>query len=202
MKARKIYYGKKGECSVICHQCGKVSKVDTNDVQPNQVVEINCSCQNSFQVQLEKREYYRKDVKLTGTFERILPEDTIKGKLIIEDLSYTGIGCRSVTKHYLEINDVVSLDFALDDVHNSQITENGIVRTVRDRYLGIEFQELSQHNRKLIGFYLLPMFATPEEHTPKKEIEPPDNRDHSPDHMAENPFRFSTLRESHLFERW
>ena len=193
MKVRKIYYGKKGESSAICPQCGKVSKVDTNEVQLNQVVEIKCSCQNTFQVQFEKREYYRKDVKLTGTFETVFPEDTMKGKLIIEDLSYTGIGCRSVAKHYLEIDDVVSLDFTLDDAHNSQITENGIVRTVRDRYLGIEFQDLSQHSRKLIGFYLLPVFDASTEYVPETEIEPPDTRDHSDSHLARNPFRFSEI---------
>jgi hypothetical protein len=37
------------------------------------------------------------------------------------------------------------------------------------------------------------MFTTPEEHTQEKQIEPPDTKDHSPDHLAENPFRFSTL---------
>ena len=193
MKLRKIYYGKKGDCSVICHQCGKVNRVDTNDVELNQVVKINCSCQNSLQVQFEKREYYRKDVQLTGTFERILPKDTTKGKLIIEDLSYTGIGCRSLAKHYLEINDVVSLDFALDDSHNSQITENGIVRTVRDRYLGIEFQDLSQHSRKLIGFYLLPVFDTSAEYVQEAEMAPSSTRDHPDGHMARNPFRFSEI---------
>ena len=193
MKIRKIYYGKKGECSVVCHRCGKVSKVDTKKVQLNQVIEINCSCQNNFRVQLEKREYYRKEVKLTGTFEKIVPEDTIKGRLIIEDLSYTGIGCRTVTKHYLEKDDVVSVDFTLDDVHNSQINENGIVRTVRDRYLGIEFQDLSQHSRKLIGFYLLPVFDTFNEYMPEEAMGPPASGHYAEGHTARNPFGFSKI---------
>ncbi|MGD8994540.1 MAG: PilZ domain-containing protein [Syntrophobacterales bacterium] len=106
---------------------------------------------------------------------------------------YTGLGCRTLAKHHLEKNDLLQLNFTLDDAHNSQVTEKGIVREIRDRYLGIEFQELSQHNRKLIGFYLLPMSTTPQEHSQKREIEIPDTRDPSPDHMAENPFRFSSL---------
>jgi hypothetical protein len=193
MKVRKIYFSKKGVCSIICHHCGNINSIDTNSVNLKKPLEIKCKCQKNIFVQLEQREYYRKAVKLTGIFEKISPGNTQKGKVIIEDISYTGLGCRTLTKHYIETNDVLQLNFALDDAHNSQITEKGIVRDIRDRYLGIEFQELSQHNRKLIGFYLMPMFATPEEHTPKKEIEPPDTSDYSPDHMAENPFRFSTL---------
>ena len=193
MKVRKIYFSKKGICSIICHHCAKTNRIDTNKVNLNKPLEIKCTCQKKFFVQLEQREYYRKAVKLTGIFEKISPENTQKGKVIIEDISYTGLGCRTLAKHHLEKNDVLQLNFSLDDAHNSEITEKGIVRDIRDRYLGIEFQELSQHNRKLIGFYLLPMFTTSEEHTQKREIEAPDAKDPSPDHMAENPFRFSTL---------
>jgi len=193
MKVRKIYCSKKGVCSIICHHCGKINKIDTNSVNLNKTLEIKCKCQKKIFLQLEQREYYRKPVKLTGIFENISSKNTQKVQVIIEDISFTGLGCRTLTKHYLETNDVLQLKFALDDAHNSHITERGIVRDIRDRYLGIEFQELSQHNRKLIGFYLLPMFTTSEEHVQRKEIEPPDTRDHSPDHMAGNPFRFSTL---------
>lgn len=193
MKVRKIYFSKKGVCSIICHHCAKTNRIDTNSVKLNKPLEIKCTCRKKFFVQLEQREYYRKAVKLTGIFEKISPGNTQKVNVIIEDISYTGLGCRTLTKNYLEKNDIIKLNFSLDDVHNSEITEKGIVREIRDRYLGIEFQELSQHNRKLIGFYLLPMFTTPEEHTQKREIVTADTREHSPDHMAENPFRFSTL---------
>lgn len=193
MKVRKIYFSKKGMCSIICHHCTKANRVDTNNVNLNKPIKINCTCGKKFFVQLEQREYYRKSVKLTGIFEKIFPENTQKIKVVIEDISYTGLGCRTLTKHYLEKNDVLELNFSLDDAHNSQITEKGIVKDIRDRYLGIEFQELSQHNRKLIGFYLLPMFTTPEELTREREIEIPDTRDPSLEHLAANPFRFSTL---------
>ena len=193
MKVRKIYFSKKGVCSIICHHCAKTNRIDTNSVKLNKPLEIKCTCRKKFFVQLEQREYYRKAVKLTGIFEKISPGNTQKVNVIIEDISYTGLGCRTLTKHYLEKNDIIKLNFSLDDAHNSEITEKGIVREIRDRYLGIEFQELSQYNRKLIGFYLLPMFTTTEEHTQKREIVTADTREHSPDHMAENPFRFSTL---------
>lgn len=196
MNVRKIYCGKKRECPVICHYCGKTNRIDTAAVRQEQPVEIKCKCSNSFYIQLEQREYYRKDVKLTGMFERVFPDNTEKGKIIIEDISYTGIGCRTLTQHNLKIDDVVQLDFFLDDMHNSQITESGIVKDIRDRYLGIAFQDLSQHSRKVIGFYLLPVSTFPKEYTPEEAVEPPDTRDDFDDHMVWNPFRFSEIPDA------
>jgi hypothetical protein len=67
-----------------------------------------------------------------------LPENQEKGKIIIEDISYTGTACRTVKKHNLNLEDVVQVEFTLDDFHNSQLIENGIVKDIRDKYLGIK----------------------------------------------------------------
>ncbi len=196
MNIRKVYSGKKDECSVICHYCGRINRIDRTKIRIDRPIEIECSCQNSFYIQLEQREYYRKHVRLTGTFEKIFPENRERGRIIIEDISYTGIGCRTVAQQNLNINDIVQLDFVLDDVHNSKIIENGIVRDIRDRYLGIAFQELSQHNRKIIGFYLLPVSTTPKGYGQEEVIEPRASRDDTDDHIAWNPFRFSKIPDA------
>ena len=157
MKARKIYYGEKGECPVICHHCGKVSKVDTNDVQPNQVVEIKCGCQNSFQVQFEKRKYFRKDVKLTGTFQRIFPRDKTKGKLFIEDLSYTGIGCRLLAKQ------PIPMATEIPEQHHSLFATGEMIRLdIEDGksdhpsfLLGVRFAEISGEDLSFLSTKVL-----------------------------------------------
>lgn len=138
MNVRKIHCGKKLECAVTCYQCGKPNRIDTTTAKLEQPIQIECKCGNCFSIQLEQREYYRKEVKLTGNYERLLPENQEKGKIIIEDISYTGIGCRTVKKHNLNLEDVVQVEFTLDDFHNSQLIENGIVKDIRDKYLGIK----------------------------------------------------------------
>lgn len=181
---------------VICHYCGKINRIDRTKIGVDRPIEIECSCQKNFYIQLEQREYYRKHVRLSSTFEKIFPENTERGRIIIEDISYTGIGCRTVAQHNLKINDIVQLDFVLDDVHNSKIIENGIVKDIRDRYLGIAFQELSQHNRKIIGFYLLPVPTTPKGYGQEEVIELRASRDDTDDHIAWNPFRFSKIPDA------
>jgi len=193
MNLRKIHCGRKRECAVTCHYCGKPNRIDTTKVKLEQPIQIECKCGNSFFIQLEQREYYRKEVKLTGNYKRLLPEKEEKGKIFIEDISYTGIGCRTVKKNNLKIEDVLQIEFILDDVHNSRIAENGIVKDIRDRYLGIKFQDLSQHSRKLIGFYLLPAANFSKECTPDKVIDRPETRDDLNDNKVWNPFRFAEI---------
>ncbi|MCG6919281.1 MAG: PilZ domain-containing protein [Deltaproteobacteria bacterium] len=196
MNVRKIHCGKKLECAVTCYQCGKPNRIDTTAAKLEQPIQIECKCGNCFSIQLEQREYYRKEVKLTGSYQRLLPENEEEGKLFIEDISYTGIGCRTVKKHNLNLEDVLQVEFALDDVHNSQLTENGIVKDIRDRYLGIKFQDLSQHNRKIIGFYLLPSSNSPKEYTEEDLIETPHTRYEFNERQVWNPFRFPEIPDA------
>ena len=197
MTLRKIHCGKKRECAVTCHYCGKANRIDTTTVKLDQPIQIKCKCGNCFFIQVEQREYYRKEVKLTGNYKKLSSENQEKGKIFIEDISYTGIGCRTVKKNNLKIKDVLQIEFTLDDLHNSRINEKGIVKDIRDRYLGIEFQDLSQHSRKLIGFYLLPAANFSKEWTPPdKVIDRPETRDGLNDHNVWNPFRFREIPDS------
>jgi hypothetical protein len=193
MNVRKIHCCKKVECTVACHFCGNPNRIDTTTVKVEQPIKIECKCGNCFFIQLEKREYYRKKVKLTGIYKRILPDNQEKGKIIIEDISYTGIGCRTLKKNSLKIEDILQIEFILDDVKNSLIIENGIVKDIRDRYLGIRFHDLSQHSRKLIGFYLLPTANFSKEYTPDKTSDTSATRDDLHDNKVWNPFRFADI---------
>jgi hypothetical protein len=196
MNVRKIHCGEKLECAVTCHQCGKPNRIDTTTTKLKQPIQIECQCGNCFSIQLEQREYYRKEVKLTGKYQRLLPENQEEGKLIIEDISYTGIGCRTVKKHNLKEEDVLQVEFTLDDVHNSQVAESGIVKDIRDRYLGIKFQDLTQHSRKAIGFYLLPSSNSTKEYTEEELIETPHTRYEFNERQVWNPFRFPEIPDA------
>jgi len=196
MNARKIHCGKEFECAVTCHQCGKPNRIDTTRAKLDQSIQIECTCGNCFSIQLEQREYYRKKVKLTGTYQRVLPENQAEGKLIIEDISYIGIGCRTVKVHNLNVDDVLQVEFTLGDVHNSHVAENGIVKDIRDRYLGIKFQDLSQHSRKIIGFYLLPSSNSPRKYTEEELIETLHTRYEFNERQVWNPFRFPEIPDA------
>jgi hypothetical protein len=196
MNVRKIHCGKKRECAVTCYNCGKPNRIDTTTVKLEQPIQIECKCGNCFFIQLEQREYYRKEVKLTGNYKKLLPENQEKGKLIIEDISYTGIGCRTVKKHNLQTEDVIQLEFTLDDLHNSQLIESGIVKDIRDKYLGIKFQDLSHHSRKIIGFYLLPISNFSNECYQDKLTDPAEARDDPNDAEVWNPFRFGEVPDT------
>ncbi|MDP2992346.1 MAG: PilZ domain-containing protein [Deltaproteobacteria bacterium] len=155
MEIEKIYLDKKNQGYIICKQCGKTKKIDGSKFQTSKPIKVTCICKNIFYIQLELRQYYRKKVNLAGTFERIHPDKRAMGRITIEDISAGGLGFKTMSGSLLSSDDLLKIKFVLDNAHGSHIEVNAIVRSIREGYVGVEFQKLDEHSRKLIGFYLL-----------------------------------------------
>jgi c-di-GMP-binding flagellar brake protein YcgR len=110
------------------------------------------------------------------------------GKITVEDISHTGMRFKTVTRNHLKIDDVIQIRFALKGNHNSIIAENGVVRFVNGLSVGIEFQHLSEHSKKLIGFYLMQFAANPIPSSEQKIVEPSNTRESSEGRLVSNPF--------------
>jgi len=188
IEKKKVYLNKNKECYVSCSHCGKAQKIGAKDSESPIAKGIACSCSNVTDVHLEQRQHFRKDVEFIGTFKRIYPDTSEMGKVIIEDISHTGMRFKTVTRNHLKKDDIIHIRFALKDSHNSIIAENGIVRFIKGPYVGIEFQHLSEHSKKLIGFYLMQFASSPVPGSNQKLIEPSIRRDQSDSQIVLNPF--------------
>ncbi|MEW6327939.1 MAG: PilZ domain-containing protein [Thermodesulfobacteriota bacterium] len=155
MEIEKIYLDKNNQGYIVCKQCGKTKKIDGSNFHTSKPIKVTCICKNIFYIQLELRQYYRKKVNLAGTFERIHPDNRAVGRITIEDISAGGLGFRTMSSNVLIPNDLVKIKFILDDTHGSHVEVNAIIRSIREGHVGVEFRELDEHSRKLIGFYLL-----------------------------------------------
>jgi hypothetical protein len=60
MKVRKIYFSKKGVCSIICHHCAKTNRIDTNSVSLNKPIEIKFTCRKNFLYSWSKKNIIEK----------------------------------------------------------------------------------------------------------------------------------------------
>ncbi|NIQ92507.1 MAG: DUF4388 domain-containing protein [Deltaproteobacteria bacterium] len=188
---RKVYLNKNKEGHLNCGQCGKAHKLSAKDSESNIAKGVNCSCSCFTDVYLEQRQNFRKDVECIGTFEKIYPDSSEMGKIIVENISHTGMKLRTVTRNHLKKDDVIQIRFALKGNHNSIIAENGIVRFVNGLCVGIEFQHLSEHAKKLIGFHLMQFAAAPIP-SGKQEIAGSSNtRESSDSRLVSNPFGIS-----------
>ena len=59
--------------------------------------------------------------------------------MVVEDISRTGIGFRTVGGHAILVNDVLSVTFTLDDKQKTDIRKSVRVRRIDDRFIGAEF---------------------------------------------------------------
>jgi len=188
IEKKKVYLNRNKEGYVNCSHCGKAQKISIRDSESHIAKEIACSCSSVTDFHLEQRQHFRKDVEFIGTFKKVYPDTSAMGKVIIEDISRTGMRFKTVTRNYLKKDDIIHIRFALKDSHDSLIAEDGVVRFVKGPYVGLEFQHLSEHSKKLIGFYLMQFASTPLPGSKQKLIEPSNRRDQSDSQLVLNPF--------------
>lgn len=153
IEVKKIYVNGNNEATIICHSCGTWKKGNVaRYLELNKPVKIKCSCEAVFSVTFEKRQFYRKEVNLHGTCSMHGLDDE---QILVKDISRSGLGF-VIERGTIEKGDTLTVEFELDDMQRSTISEDVIVRSVKERLIGAEFVNLSEHTKKVLGFYLLP----------------------------------------------
>lgn len=152
---RRVYLNKEREGRTICERCGRVQRIQVAETVHDHTIKITCKCRHTFAVRIDQRQHYRKDVSLPGAFERVHPDTTEKGRVIVRDISQTGVGFLTYSKRKVNVNDVVKVKFTLDDPHSSTIEVRGTIKIVKDQYVGVELDRPNEHIRKVLGFYLM-----------------------------------------------
>ena len=92
-----------------------------------------------------------KDVRLSG--EYIIQEKGEIGKIIIRELSLTGIRFESLKPHQISSDDTLEVKFQLDNPLRSLVRKLVKVIWIRDRIVGAHYTETKLYEKDL-GFYL------------------------------------------------
>jgi hypothetical protein len=150
----KVYVNQEGVAVIKCPACElvKTTKV-VNFKGSKHVLKVRCTCKNVFQVHLEFRKAWRKEIKLPGDYV-LLPEKIHRGRMMVSNISKTGIGLQVVGANRLQAGEKLQVSFILDDTHGSKIDKKVVIRMVKGTYIGCEFLEASPHDRAL-GFYMM-----------------------------------------------
>ena len=75
--------------------------------------------------------------------------------MLVQNVSLTGIGFATLTMHNLTKNDELEVKFTLDVMKRPEIKKRVVVKVVKDKYIGCEFEDRGQFDNEL-GFYLMP----------------------------------------------
>jgi hypothetical protein len=150
----KVYVNQEGVAVIKCPACElvKTTKV-VNFKGSRHVLNVKCTCKNVFLVNLEFRKAWRKEIKLPGDYI-LLPEKILRGRMMVVNISKTGVGLQIIGAHRLKAGEKLQVSFILDDNHGSTIDKKVVIRLVKGSSVGCEFLEATSHDRAL-GFYLM-----------------------------------------------
>ena len=155
-KIQKVFTNKDNTVTLICPHCGINKTLNAAKLKgkiSNVTIKIKCACKSIFRVNIEFRKEYRKSTRLEGYYSS-LPAGRERNKMIVKNISRTGIGFTTLSMHSLKINDKIRIKFALDDRKRSEIDKEIIVRMVNNKYISSEFADPDLFD-KTLGFYLM-----------------------------------------------
>ncbi len=142
-----------------CPHCGTARSRTVGKFKgPRRRVKVRCLCRSVFRVLLEFRKTFRKGSELQGYYAK-LPAAGERGEMLIRNLSISGIGFVTLTKHNLSQGDEVKVRFTLDNGRSAEIEKKAFVRWVKDRDIGCEFMASVGHDNRhdtALNFYLIP----------------------------------------------
>ena len=149
-----VHVRENNAATLICPACGMVKHVVADKFQDNRhTVSVRCHCQHVFNVLLDFRRYFRKQISLSGTYI-ITSEGGVGGGVIhINNISRGGLGFTISGLHRIEEGQEMLLEFQLNDRKKTILKKPAVVRSVRQNAVGCQFKDNAELDRDL-GFFL------------------------------------------------
>lgn len=151
METIKAFVRPDNTATIVCPVCATVKQISAKPYRhKKQTLNIRCSCDTTFTVQLEFRQQYRKQTYLPGTYRMVDSPGINEEDIEILNISRIGIGFTVSGPHKLKENQTVQLEFSLN---NKKLTKRAVIQAVNNNYIGCHFvdQELYE---KTLGFFL------------------------------------------------
>jgi hypothetical protein len=162
MKTQVIYANFTETVTLACEACHRSKTLQATDVKDlPQPLKVRCPCGALFGVTVVIRPFYRKKTQLPGTYAKCEAQTNKileQGRMVVANISRTGLGLRTVCRHNVRVNDVLLVTFTLDDKQKTAIRKAVRVRRIDDSFIGGEFLDHDAYTdtNRILGFYLMP----------------------------------------------
>ncbi len=151
---KRVYVDKSGIATFVCTKCGDALRKSAERYKDHTgPVKIKCKCGNIYEVELEFRQYFRKQTSLAGSYFRTShPRDSLA--MIVRDLAPGG--CRFETMEACDLvpGEEIGVEFVLDVSNRLIIKRKAVTVHVRGRHIGCKFSVLPGTIDSDIAFYL------------------------------------------------
>lgn len=155
----KVFLNSDQTATFVCPECQGTRIVDVSQfiAGKNMIrLKAKCACGHAYKVFIDKRKKFRKQAQLTGTYKYAPNESLSKeytGDITVKNLSLSGLRVKLQAMPRFKVDDILLIDFHLDDSNRSKICEKVIVRNIKGLYAGLEYTSQKSLNKDL-GFYL------------------------------------------------
>jgi len=150
----KTYVRPDNTAVLTCPHCGRQKDFLAESFKGyKHKLKVKCSCNNAFTAILEFRDKVRRKTYLKGTYINHSRGNS-SGDFITQDISVTGLAFSSLDIKNFKEGDEISLEFTLEDSFQTKIKKKAIVRNVRQRLIGCEFEKTEETFDSKLGNYV------------------------------------------------
>lgn len=156
----KVFITEQDKATIICPECKLSTTTDASKykkINKEVRLKINCTCGHSYSILLERRNQFRRETNLPGKYILRSSSGTEKkGSLTVRNISRGGLKLELKLMPPIKPGSRLSVEFNLDDRHETLIRKDVIVKVIIDPVVGAEFSSFdsSDPGDKALGFYL------------------------------------------------
>ena len=170
LSPQRVYPAADGQAGILCPHCLKRTTIDASKyVDVQRPLKVQCGCGHTFAVIFKARKFNRKDVHLPGRYTKSVADGP--EMIILKDLSLTGLKFQTRLAHDIQVDDVLKVDFVLDNPQGSRIVKTVRVKYVQGRVIGAEFRDRQAYNTELT-YYRSPDLRLPADMVASRHTHP------------------------------
>ncbi|MBF0101285.1 MAG: PilZ domain-containing protein [Desulfobacterales bacterium] len=152
----KVFINSENKATFLCPKCGNTRTIDVTkylNIETTIRIKCKCKCGCTYSTVLERRHYFRKEIRLPGIFTLHHDNAIIKGLMNVTDISRTGLRMEIDNTTDIQIGDYLNVEFRLEDAQRTEMNRQVVVRTIKTNIIGVEFTSHEQADR--LGYYLM-----------------------------------------------
>lgn len=154
MKTVNAFVNNENYTTFTCPHCQKTHRLPVAAQKGlNHKILSACSCQNRFEVNLNCRQSYRKEVSLDGEKLNLSNGSDDWHAMVVSDLSMNGLRFTTNDPNDIEIGHRLHVKFTLDDQQANEIDKEVRVIAIKDNHYRCAFLNLAYQEKEL-GAYL------------------------------------------------
>ena len=149
---QRVYPTENGKAVIVCARCTAHTPIDARPyLDSHKSLKVRCRCGHKFPIVFDIRNFHRKELHLPGQYTK--SSGNVPDFLSIEDMSYTGVKFKTGMSHKIEVNDVLTIEFRLDNRRRTRIVKTVRVMHVVGGMIGADFRERQAYSTELT-YYL------------------------------------------------